>query len=74
MLEFGAHFCKLRRPVFRDIEDVYPAGSERRHDESVPVPGGVVEAGGAGVPASVVDLVVQVGQLVAVDHLRGNGT
>merc|ERR1719510_2379868 len=52
-----------------DVHNVDPVGAQGRHDQPRPGPGGVVETGTAGVPAGVVDLVTNVGEVEARDHL-----
>ena len=67
------HLEEVRLPFVGDVHDVYPGRPEGRHHQPVPHFGGVVEAGRAGVPPHVVQLVVGVGHVQAVDHLRYGG-
>lgn len=53
-----------------NVDDVDPGGDEGRQDQAVPGLGQVSEAAAAGVPARVVQLIIQVGHGQTVDHLQ----
>lgn len=53
-----------------DVDHVDPRGDEGGEDEAVPLLGRIAEAAAAGVPATVVELVVDVGHRKAVDDLQ----
>ena len=54
---------------------IYPAGQQCRQDEQLPGRSGIAVAGGAGIPARVVQLITLVWKWEAMNHLQvNNGT